>query len=59
MRFFNPRIDDWNMHFQFDVETGQIQSLTAIGTVTVNRLRMNREAQIVARLSWVRLGLYP
>lgn len=56
---FNPRLDRWEDHFRVDRGSGDILSKTSIGRATVNRLKMNREAQLAARLQWMRLGLFP
>lgn len=58
-RLFRPRQDRWEEHFQIDVATGRIEGLSAIGRATIIRLEMNHEAQIAARQSWMRLGLFP
>ena len=57
--FFHPRHDYWEHHFVFDPETAQVRGLTAIGRVTVTRLRLNSPLQVRARHQWVLLGLYP
>ena len=57
--FFHPRHDYWEHHFAFDPETAQILGLTAVGRVTVTRLKMNSPLQVRARRQWVLLGLYP
>lgn len=59
VRLFHPREDQWEHHFQVDMESGEIVGRTPIGRVTVVRLGMNSEAQIVARQQWMRLGLFP
>jgi len=59
VRLFNPRLDAWGGHFEVAVETGVMRGLTEVGRATVSRLRMNREAQLRARLQWARLGLFP
>ena len=56
---FNPRLDRWEDHFSIDEETGAILGATDIGRATVDRLEMNRETQLTARLYWTRLGLFP
>ena len=57
--FFHPRRDRWEEHFAFDGETAEILAVTAIGRVTVARLKINSAFQIRARRQWMRLGLYP
>jgi HNH endonuclease len=56
---FNPRKDRWTEHFEIDLDRGEVVGLTAIGRVTVERLRMNDPVQIVARLLWIQLRLFP
>ena len=59
VRFFHPRIDQWNEHFQVNVDSAHIQGVTTIGEITVNALKMNSTAQVKARRFWVQLGLFP
>ena len=49
----------WDEHFRFDSETGKLQGLTAVGRVTIIRLKMNSAFQVRARRHWAQLGLYP
>lgn len=56
---YHPRQNRWHEHFRFDSETHTVQGMTAIGRVTIVRLKINSEAQIYARQQWVTLGLYP
>jgi hypothetical protein len=49
VRLYNPRIDDWADHFLFEVKSGVIQPLTAIGRVTVKLLRVNRAEYLPVR----------
>ncbi|MDQ3801076.1 MAG: HNH endonuclease [Acidobacteriota bacterium] len=57
-RLFNPRIDVWSEHFAINDKTSEIKGLTAIGRVTVSRLRMNGKAQVSARIQWLKLNLF-
>lgn len=59
VRLFHPRQDRWSDHFRLDVLNGRLAGLTSIGRATVNRLRMNSPAQVVARSQWSRLQMYP
>jgi hypothetical protein len=59
MPLYHPRIDFWGMHFQVEIETGHIVGKTQIGRATVACLRMNSEAQVLARRHWMRLGVFP
>jgi hypothetical protein len=56
---FSPRSDRWDQHFEPDLDGGEIRGLTPIGRATVDRLRMNDPAQVVARQLWIRLRLFP
>lgn len=56
--FFNPRTDDWRKHFSIDEGTGRIESLSAVGRVTISILRINSPAQIAARVQWLKLELF-
>lgn len=49
VRLYHPRKDNWGEHFLFDVESGMIQPLTAIGRVTVKLLRVNRVEYLPVR----------
>lgn len=59
VRLYDPRIDPWGDHFTFDVESGVMTGLTAVGRATIARLHMNNPAQTAARQLWIRLGLFP
>ena len=56
---FHPRQDQWEKHFQVDSETGEILALTPTGRATVTRLDLNAPTQLLARVQWMRLRLYP
>lgn len=58
-RFFHPREDHWDEHFQINVESGKVVGVTPIGEVTVEYLEMNSSAQVAARQLWIRLNLFP
>jgi hypothetical protein len=58
VRFFNPRIDQWDEHFQ-PLPTGELIGKTAIGRVTIASLNMNTPAQRNARSLWIRWNLFP
>ncbi len=59
VRFFHPRQDRWDDHFQADATSGMIVGITAIGRTSVNSLEMNSQPQVTARQLWIRLGLFP
>jgi hypothetical protein len=58
---FNPRRDNWRAHFAIDrVQAAFVLvGLTPIGRATVDRLGMNDEHAIQARLFWAFAGLFP
>ena len=56
---FHPRIDTWEEHFQWDIDSGFVVGLSAIGRGTIECLQFNSEANVRARRQWARLGLYP
>ncbi len=58
IRLFNPRIDDWTVHFLLNHETGEIQGQTTIGRTTVKVLQMNAEQPIGARRLLIGIGVY-
>ena len=55
VRLFNPRIDDWIVHFLLNRETGKIEGQTSIGRATVEILLMNAEQPIRARRNLIKL----
>lgn len=59
VRLFHPRDDRWDEHFLVDLESGDIVGQTAIGRATVALLEINSMAQLLARVQWMRLGLFP
>ncbi|MCB0837881.1 MAG: HNH endonuclease [Bacteroidetes bacterium] len=56
-RLFNPRIDQWNGHFE--VSSGEIRSISRIGKATVKLLRMNEPERLAIRRILAEVGLYP
>jgi hypothetical protein len=53
---FNPRVDDWNIHFQ--VADGMILGLTATGRATARLLNMNAPRLVRLRRELVNQGNY-
>ncbi len=47
IRLFNPRIDEWNDHFQW--ESSSLVGKTDVGTVTIYVLGINRPHRVVMR----------
>jgi 5-methylcytosine-specific restriction endonuclease McrA len=54
---FNPRTDNWSVHFRFDL--GRIVPLTDVGRATVALLNFNDPDRVEARQKLVRAGLNP
>ena len=54
---FNPRLDQWDQHFQFHDE--QIVGISATGRATVLVLAMNHPVQLMVRKALLREGLLP
>lgn len=59
IRFFHPREEVWNKHFQVNSESGEIIGKTLTENITAKYLGMNSSAQVAARKLWIRLGLFP
>lgn len=59
VRFFHPRQDQWDNHFQVDTTSAMIVGTTEEGRITVDYLQMNSQPQIIARKLWIRLNLFP
>ncbi len=59
VRFFHPRVDQWDEHFPVNLVSGAILGRTLVGAVTVEYLAMNSPVQVTARQLWIRLGLFP
>lgn len=56
---FNPRIQNWEEHFEWVDNDAQISGVTAIGRATVTCFKMNRPRMILTRRRWVMAGLHP
>lgn len=56
---FNPRIQQWSEHFQWDKSGTQLIGLTPTGRATINRLRINQPDALQARQLWVKAGWHP
>ena len=58
IRFYNPRKDKWTEHFQLDLDTAVIQTLTPIGFVTAKILGFNQIERIMERQALIKAGQY-
>ncbi len=55
---FNPRIHNWQEHFDLHLASGRIEGKTPEGKATVALLKFNSEERILERLHLVELGEY-
>jgi len=56
---FNPRIQRWSQHFEWQQHGLILQGRTPTGRATVERLRMNLPRIVEARAIWVQVGIHP
>jgi hypothetical protein len=56
IRFFNPRSDDWNEHFE--ILNGMILGKTDIGIVTEQILKFNDIDRLIFRIELIKLNQY-
>lgn len=56
---FNPRTQRWSEHFAWIDDGCRIHGLTPTGRATVQRLGMNVERLVIARLLWILAGVHP
>jgi len=58
-RFFNPRTDFWQAHFEWVDDGAIIRGKTPTGRVTVQALDMNHPDLVMARRLWLIAGWHP
>jgi hypothetical protein len=56
---FNPRLDIWSQHFQWQENFSIIEGITSIGRVTVELLKLNRIGLINLRKALVNYNVFP
>jgi HNH endonuclease len=56
IRFFNPRTDIWNEHFELD-GSGQISPITEIGNATLKIFKMNHPESQIERKELIKYNL--
>lgn len=56
IRFFNPRQEDWSLHFYLDF-SGAIVAQTNIGEATIKILELNHPESVIERREMLRLGI--
>ena len=59
IRFFNPRIDVWQVHFQLDLDTAIIRPISPIGEVTAAIFGFNQIDRIIERQILIASNKYP
>jgi hypothetical protein len=57
VRFFNPRVDSWNEHFELQGE--RIAPKTDVGLATERILRFNLPERLLERKALLAIGHYP
>jgi HNH endonuclease len=56
---FNPRLDIWAQHFQWQENFSIIEAITPKGRVTVDLLKLNRIGLVNLRKALVNYGVFP
>lgn len=56
---FNPRRDDWNSHFCWDVAQAHVVGCTPIGRGSVVALQLNNDQSVQVRKAWITFGVFP
>ena len=59
VRLFNPRHQDWHVHFSWSEGGIMITGGTPVGRATVVALHLNRPTLVLARRAWVAVGWHP
>jgi hypothetical protein len=57
VRFFNPRTDNWDEHFDIE-DTGLIVAKTNIGEATIKIFNFNHIDSIIERAEMIRFGIF-
>jgi len=57
IRFFHPRLDNWEEHFT--INNALLLSKTAIGEATLKILQLNHPNRIIEREALIASGLFP
>jgi HNH endonuclease len=56
---FNPRIDIWSNHFEWQTDYSIVEGISAIGRATVEQLKLNRKGLVNLRKALVVFGVHP
>ena len=57
VRLFNPRLDSWDEHFEWDGPV--LVGKTGIAGATINLLRINTDSRVSLRRMLIVVGLFP
>lgn len=56
---FNPGTQVWTDHFEWMPNGLVLRGITPTGRATIERLKINRDRMIRARINWVFFGVHP
>jgi hypothetical protein len=59
VRLFNPRLDNWDVHFHLNIRTGEIEGRTSIGRATAQELSINETLAVANRLLLIEKDIFP
>ena len=59
IELFNPRIQTWLEHFEWIDDGLRVRGTTAVGRVTIVRLKINQPRLVRARKNWIMSGTHP
>lgn len=59
VHLFNPRTEDWAVHFRWSATFARVIGRTAVGRATIIALHLNRVSLVRSRRIWVRNELHP
>lgn len=56
---FNPRTQIWSEHFEWTADGTRLKGRTPTGRATIERLKINQDRVVDARVLWVFAGVHP
>jgi len=56
---FNPRTQIWTEHFEWMADGTRLNGLSPTGRATIERLKINQDRVVDARVLWVFAGVHP
>jgi 5-methylcytosine-specific restriction endonuclease McrA len=56
---FNPRVQQWNDHFEWHEQGAVVAGKTPTGRATIDRLKMNLDRIVTARKIWIKADEHP